>query len=97
MIITQLEGKVSTDKQDILKNAFDKALLQMPSAIKASYLLQDKNDSDIWRVLTIWHSREALQAYRQSVEVPEGVLMFREAGSEPTLCINEVIEHSLSG
>ncbi len=90
MIITQLEGKVTSGKWNMLKASFDKALENMPSAIKHSYLVQDKTDSDVWRVITIWHSREALRNYRESVETPEGVLMFRAAGTEPTLTISEV-------
>lgn len=95
MIITQLEGKVTLEKRDILKATFDKALENMPSAIKHSYLAQDKTDTDVWRVITIWHSQEALKDYRESVETPEGVLMFRAAGTEPTLTISEVHTQSI--
>jgi quinol monooxygenase YgiN len=94
MIITQLEGKVSSEKLDMLKSIFNKALQDIPSAIKYSYLAQDKTDAGVWRVITVWHSREALQNYRQSVETPEGVLMFRAAGTEPTLTISEVHQSS---
>jgi quinol monooxygenase YgiN len=92
MIITQLEGKVTSEKWDMLKATFDKALQHLPSAIKHSYLVQDKTDNDVWRVITVWHSREALQNYRQSVETPEGILMFRAVGVEPTLSIGDVIK-----
>jgi len=94
MMITQLEGKVSSEKWDMLKAAFDKALQDIPSAIKYSYLAQDKTGADVWRVITVWHSREALQNYRQSVETPEGVLMFRAAETEPTLTISDIVIHS---
>lgn len=94
MIITQLEGRVSPEKSDMLKAAFDKALNQLPSAIEQSYLVQDRTDNDVWRVITIWKSREALQSYRQSVETPEGIVMFREAGTEPALSISEVVRHT---
>jgi quinol monooxygenase YgiN len=90
MRITQLEGKVSSEKWDMLKATFNKALQDVPSAIKHSYLVQDKTDSDVWRVITVWRSRDALQIYRQSVETPEGVLMFRAAGTEPALTISGV-------
>jgi quinol monooxygenase YgiN len=94
MIITQLEAKVSPEKAGILKAAFNRSLQQLPSAIEQSYLVQDTTDHDVWRVITIWKNREALQSYRQSVETPEGILMFRAAGAEPTLTIFDVISHS---
>lgn len=94
MIITQLEGRVSSEKSEILKAAFDRSLKQLPSAIEQSYLVQDRTDHDVWRVITIWKSREALQGYRQSVETPEGIMMFREAGTEPTLSISEVVRQT---
>jgi quinol monooxygenase YgiN len=94
MVITQLEARVAPEKTNILKAAFDRGVQHMPSAIEQSYLVQDRTDQEIWRVITVWKSREALQGYRQSVETPEGVLMFQEAGAEPALTISDVIGHS---
>jgi heme-degrading monooxygenase HmoA len=48
-------------------------------------------------VVTVWASQEALDAYRTSVETPEGVRMFRAAGAEPSLKVFDVearIDHS---
>ena len=94
MILTQLEAKVSPAEWERLNAAFDRGLEQLPSAIEYSYLVQDRADGEVWRVITIWKSWEALQGYRQSVETPEGILMFREAGAEPALSIFEVVGHS---
>ena len=94
MIVTQLEGRVSPEKTDILTTAFDKALKDLPSALEYSYLVQDSTDKEIWRVITVWKSREALLSYRESIDTPEGILMFRAAGTEPTLTISEVVRHT---
>lgn len=94
MIVTQLEAKVEPENSDILKASFDKALQDLPSAIEHSYLVQDKTDSDIWRVITVWKSREALQEYRQSVDTPDGIVMFRQAGAEPSLSMSQVVSHT---
>lgn len=92
MILTQLEAQVSPEQWDTLKQAFHEAGQQLPSAIDRSFLIQDEAKRDTWRILTVWHSRQALQAYRESVETPGGVLMFRAAGAEPSLSIYEVID-----
>lgn len=94
MMLTQLEGKVNPGQWERLKAAFEEALQQIPSAIHQSYLIQDGSERDIWRIVTFWKSREALEDYRMSVETPEGVIMFQAAGAEPTLSISEVIDYS---
>ena len=94
MIITQLEGTVASAQWDTLKQAFEKAAQQLPSAIDQSYLIQDQDSRDTWHVLTIWKSWEALQEYRATVETPGGVLMFRAVDAEPSLSISKVIEHT---
>ena len=94
MIVTQLEGNVPSDQWDALKQAFHKAGQQLPSAIDHSYLIQNQDSKNIWRILTIWKSRQALQDYRASIDTPGGVLIFRAAGAEPTLSISEVLEHA---
>jgi hypothetical protein len=94
MVLTQLEGKVAPEQWEVLKQMFYNANQQLPSAIANSYLLQDGNERDIWRIITVWRSRQALQDYRASVETPGGVLMFRAAGAEPTLSIFDVIDYS---
>lgn len=92
MVLTQLEGKVASERWDALRQAFHQANQQLPSAIYKTYLIQDGTDRDTWRIVTIWHSRQALQEYRASVETPGGVLMFRAVGAEPTLSIFDVID-----
>jgi heme-degrading monooxygenase HmoA len=94
MVLTQLEGKVAPERWDTLKQAFQAANQQLPSAIYQSYLIQDGTERDQWCIVTVWHSRQALQEYRASVETPGGVLMFRAVGAEPTLSIFDVIDRA---
>jgi heme-degrading monooxygenase HmoA len=94
MVLTQLEGKVANEYWHKLKQAYDEGLQRLPPFIYQTYLVQDDSDRDKWRILTIWHNRQALEAYQASVETPEGVLMFGAAGAEPTLSIYEVIDRS---
>ena len=96
MVLTQLEGKVAPEQWDTLKQAFQAAIQQLPSAIYQTYLLQDGDETNQWRIVTVWQSRQALQEYRASVETPGGVLMFRAAGAEPMLSIFDVIDHALN-
>jgi hypothetical protein len=95
MILTQLEGKVLTENWDVLKQAYRVEMEQkLPSSIHQTYLVQDSADRALWRILTFWKSRQALDEYIASVETPTGRLMFRAAGTEPNLTIFEVADRS---
>jgi hypothetical protein len=97
MVITILEGQVDPDKVAVLKEAFGASSDSLPPQIAESFLAQSATDPTVWRVMTVWRSRDALNEYRQSVETPEGVLMFRRAGGEPTLSIFDVHVHAAGG
>lgn len=56
-----------------------------------SYLIQNVSDPTQWRIVSLWSSREALDAYRRSVETPGGLEIFRAAGAEPALSIFNVV------
>ena len=92
-IITILKASVSESNWDTLRKAYlavkVKQLAVMPLQ---SFLLQMKEDQKLWRIITVWESMEVLQKMRSSGETPPGVLMFREAGAEPTLSIFEAKE-----
>lgn len=92
MIVTMLEARVDENKVGDLVDSFRGSGDSLPPAIVESFLLQ-LSDSDLWRIVTVWESREALDGYRTSVDTPEGVLMFRSVGSEPTLAVHAVEAH----
>jgi quinol monooxygenase YgiN len=90
MIMTVLEARVAREHWRRLQRAFERELRQLPAQLVQTLLVQSADDPALWRVLTIWRSREALAEYRHSVEVPAGIVMFQSAGAEPTLSIFEV-------
>ena len=89
-IITILEAEVSEEKWDTLRNAYrDVKAKQLAPMPLQSFLLQMKENQKFWRIIAVWESMEVLQKMRSSGETPAGILMFREAGAEPTLSIFE--------
>jgi heme-degrading monooxygenase HmoA len=95
MVVTMLEARVEEDQADVLVSQFRDAGGSLPSFIIESSLLHDA-DSDMWRIVTVWESQDALDGYRSSVETPEGVRMFRAAGAKPSLTVDVQarIDHS---
>ncbi len=87
MVVTMLEAEVEAERAGDLESAFARETAgPMPPGLVRSYLLRGTT----WRIVTLWESREALEAMRASGETPAGVRMFREAGAEPTLAVFEV-------
>lgn len=88
MIMTILEGQVSPERWDVLRDSYEaRARLPPSGSIVESFLIQGAPESDIWRIVTVWRSQEALEAMRNSGETPVGVLIFRDADTEPRLTI----------
>lgn len=93
MVITMLESSVERRRADALVVQFQAASASLPEEIVESFLLHDAN-SDVWRLVTVWESHEALAAYQAAVETPGGVLMFRSVGAEPSLSVFDVQGHA---
>jgi hypothetical protein len=87
MVVTILEAHVDAGYWDTLKADYQSRIVQLPPQMVQTFLLQDAADQSLWRILSVWKSREALDEMRNSGETPEGVVMFRHVGAEPTLSI----------
>jgi hypothetical protein len=42
-------------------------------------------DDGVWRIVTLWESKEAVMAMRAKVEKPTAILIFEQAGSRPSV------------
>ena len=85
MVMTILEAVVQEQHWDALEERFRQSASPLPSQIEKSYLVKSASDPSLCRIVTVWKSREALQEYKELVETPEGVVMFRSVDAEPTL------------
>jgi hypothetical protein len=94
MVMTILEAHVHPEKWAVLEEAYSEGAAVLPPPIAQTFLVQSADDPTMWRITTLWRSREGLEEYRQSVETPAGVLMFRAAGGEPILSIFDVRFHA---
>jgi len=91
-VMTVLEAEVAAERVGALETAYRDAITQLDAGIERTFLARDAKNPHVWRIITLWASREALVAMRQSGETPKGVLMFRAAGAEPTLTILDVVQ-----
>jgi heme-degrading monooxygenase HmoA len=89
MIMTTLDGEVPEESWDALVNKYNEILTDITPGIIETFLIHDTKNPIHWRIVTIWESKEAIEKMRNS-GTPGGVLVFRAAGTEPTLSIFEV-------
>jgi hypothetical protein len=91
-VLTILEAHVPQARQAELQSAYRSAADEaFPPGLVRSALLQATTDRTLWRIETLWESREVLNAMR-GTGTPRGVLIFRAAGAEPTLTILDVLD-----
>jgi hypothetical protein len=95
MVLTILEAHIEPDMVPALLAAYQNGLSHLPPQMVKTFLINSTADKSIWRILSVWKSREALEEMRHSRETPEGILMFRAAGAEdPKLFVFEVAAHA---
>lgn len=90
MIMTILEGEVSEAEVSILLKEYREAVQHLEQGMVTTYLVHDMKNPKMWRIITVWESKEVLEKMR-SLGTPKGVLLFRAVGSEPKLSLYEVI------
>lgn len=95
MVMTVLEASVDPENWDILKSEFDSAVKTLDPGLVQTFLVQGKRDRNLWRIITLWESQEALDLMRASGETPRGVVILRAAKAEPTLSVFDVASQSL--
>lgn len=96
MVITILEARVAPEKTVLLEEEYKQGIEQLDAGIMQTFLLRDFKDVSLWRIVTVWQSRAALDEMRQSDETPRGILMFRAADAEPTLSVLDVVAHAVA-
>jgi len=94
MVITVLEAQVAPEKETLLEATYNQAIQHLDVGIAQTFLLRNAKDLSAWQIVTVWESREALEAMRGSGETPRGVLIFRAVEAEPTLSVFGVVAHA---
>jgi hypothetical protein len=93
MVLTVLEARVPPDRVPDLLRAFEETRMSaLPPFIVRSFLVRSDRDLDVWRIMTVFRSREELDAMRTSGQTPRGVEMFRAAGAEPTFSLSTIAD-----
>jgi hypothetical protein len=86
MVVTILEAHIEPPMTSALIAAYQNGLSHLPPQMLQTLLINSATDKTLWRILSIWKSREALEEMRRSAGTPGGILMFRAAGAKNRTC-----------
>lgn len=89
-IMTVLEGRVPADRVAELNRLYTEASRSLPSQMLQALLVQSTTDPEVWRGISVWRSRAALEEYRRSVATPAGIRMFQAVGAQPSVSLWDV-------
>ena len=90
MAMTVLEAHVAQPNWLKLSQAYAEKTKNLPPGLIQTFLVQSRTDNTLWRIISVWESRAALEDMRRTTETPGGVLIFRAAGAEPKLSVYSV-------
>ncbi len=91
MLVTILEGRVTSERWGRLTDTYRKGIKSLPLALVKTFLLQDQEDHNVWRIISEWRSKEEYENFAEPQEYDTNcVKMFREVGVEPTRRVFEV-------
>jgi len=90
-ILSIVEARVNEAQWKTLREGYEKVDRQsLPTSLINSCLVQDIKEPELWRIVTIWESLEAMSEYRKSVDTPAWILVFEAANVTPDLIINTI-------
>ena len=95
MFVSIVEGVVDTGREADLLSAWEHRSSELPAGLIESFLLRGENAT--WRIVTVWESREAVMAMSASGQRPAALVMFEQAGSEPSVSFWTVEGHASQG
>jgi quinol monooxygenase YgiN len=91
MVAAIFEAELNPEQARRLAELMDEGRPTRPEKVIVATLTYD----DPHAVLTaVWESREALEAYLATTDVPRGRELMRKVGVEPTMRVVDVLEHA---
>lgn len=95
MIITILEGHVPANRWNDFENSYRQVIKHVPVQIKETFLLQDENDPTLWRVISVWKSREDFNEIKFNPIFHTCAELYSAVGVESSRRIFEVKAHHM--
>ncbi len=89
MFVTIVEGAVEAGREDDLRAGWAEvtAGTKPPGFIESSLL---RTEDGMWRIVTMWESKEAVMAMRATGQPPGALVVFERGGATATVSMSTV-------
>ncbi len=93
-VITIVEGRVPASKAREFETAYA-SLKQdaLTQGLIRSSLLRKSDNPEIYRIETVWESREALEKMRSNTQTPKAIELFQKVKASPRLEIYDIVHN----
>jgi hypothetical protein len=85
------EAELTPAQAQELARLMDEARPTRPARVITATLMYDEPQATL---TAVWESREDLEDYLATTEVPRGRELMRKVGAEPTMRVVDVLEHA---
>ncbi|MCE1254333.1 MAG: hypothetical protein LWX83_12400 [Anaerolineae bacterium] len=93
MIITIIEASVPSNRWSDLEIAYKEKIKHIPPQLRETFLIHDKKDKQVWRIISIWHSMSDYEEAVKSMLDDSCMQIFHEVNAQPTRRIFDVPAH----
>jgi hypothetical protein len=83
-------AKVQLRQWEAFTRAFTHVMKYRPDGIVQSILTQDSHDLELWRIMTVWESAEALDVHYRSDTCMPGAYVFHLISVVPIATVSDV-------
>lgn len=83
MYATILRGLVVQENWSILEHQYEKLSKDPPEGLTQSFLIQGKEQSSLWQVISLWKNEEMYEKSKESQKTMACEMMFCAAGTVP--------------
>jgi hypothetical protein len=91
MAAAVFEAPLDAGQAAELARLMDERRPTRPAGVVTATLLWD---GAVGRLVAVWESREALDDYLATTDVPRGRELMLEVGADPTMTVVDVLEHA---
>ncbi len=93
-VMTIVEGRVTSSKARELETAYASLKQEtLTEGLIRSSLLRNSDNPEIYRIETMWESREALDKMRNSTQIPKAIELFQKVKASPRVEIFEIVNN----
>jgi len=92
MVLSVIEANVPPEKWEELKISFRHSTQILPPQICETLLIQSSEDTQRWKVVTIWHMKKHIRRIQDTMRKCGAAEIFRTIGIEPVQGLFNIVQ-----